>query len=69
MQYSWDGCPYIFQGYQFETVKGAPSQIEIGLFGDPEPSDLPYYQLFIGNEIYLFSNKYDRSLMYAITQV
>jgi len=57
-------------GVEFETVQGAPPQMEIGLTGNPEPSPYNFYQLFIGNTIYLFGTESrTRALVYAITQV
>ena len=57
-------------GLQFEIDKHAPSQVEVGLDGSPEPSPFNYYQLFIGNKIFLFGTQ-DRTepRVYAITQV
>jgi hypothetical protein len=57
-------------GFQFEIDKHAPRQVELGLDGSPEPSPFNYYQLFIGNKIFLFGTR-DRAeaLVYAITQV
>jgi hypothetical protein len=60
----------IERGFEFPLVPGAPPQMELALDGTPEPAERPYYQLFIGNAIYLFGTQ-DRSqpLVYAITQV
>jgi hypothetical protein len=60
----------ILQGFQFEIIKSAPKQIELGLSGFPEPSPLNYYQLFNGNKIFLFGTENrTKPLVYAITQV
>lgn len=40
--------------YLFETLPGAPPQVELGLDGNPTNSPEHGYRLFIGNEIYLF---------------
>jgi hypothetical protein len=55
---------------QFEIDKHAPRQVELALDGSPEPSPFNYYELFIGNKIFLFGTR-DRAdaLVYAITQV
>lgn len=58
------------RGLQYPTVAGAPPQIKIGLSGNPQPANYPYYKLFISNAIYLFGTE-DRAqpLVYALTQV
>jgi hypothetical protein len=58
------------RAFQFPTVSGAPPQIKIGLSGNPQPANYPYYKLFISNATYLFGTE-DRSqpLVYALTQV
>lgn len=57
-------------GVRFETVADAPPQMEVGLTGAPTPSPYDYYELFLGNAIYLFGTD-DRSLhlVYALTQI
>ena len=35
-------------GFRFETVKGAPRQIELGLDGKPRQANRQHYELFIG---------------------
>lgn len=57
-------------GLEFETVQEAPPQMEVGLAGGVEPSPYDFYQLFIGNAIYLFgTSSRTPALVYAITQV
>ncbi|QDV88492.1 hypothetical protein TBK1r_75250 [Stieleria magnilauensis] len=55
-------------GLQFSVVDGASPQVELDIFGMPSPSPLEYYQLFLGNSIYLFGTKDGEPLVYAITQ-
>ncbi len=68
-----DPMYFLFQvdgSIEFETVQGAPPQMEVGLTGDPEPSPHDFYQLFIGNAVYLFgAGRQTPALVYAITQV
>jgi len=60
----------IQDGVEFQIVPDAPRQIELGLTGDPSQSELPSYQLFIGNAIYMFGTEDRRCpLVYIITQV
>jgi hypothetical protein len=54
---------------QFSIVDGAPPQMELDLLGNPSPSPLGYYQLFLGNALYLFGTSDGDPLVYAITQV
>ena len=54
---------------QFQVEENAPPQIEMDLFGKPSASPLNYYQLFLGNAIYLFGTIRNKQLVYAITQV
>jgi len=56
-------------GIQFNIVDGAAPQIELDIFGKPAPSPLDYYQLFLGNALYLFGTSAGSPLVYAITQV
>ncbi len=57
-------------GLRFETVEGAPRQIELGLDGKPGPASRLHYELFIGNALYLFgTNDPELRLVYAITQI
>jgi len=55
--------------FQFKMTANADPQIELGIMGDPEPSPLDYYQLFIGNALYLFGTNSGDQAVYAITQV
>ena len=59
------------QGYKFEINNNAPGQAELDLSGKPVPSDNKYYELFIGNAVYLFGTEpLDIGhLVYALTQV
>ncbi|MFS0724816.1 hypothetical protein [Paenibacillus sp. 1P07SE] len=60
------------EGLTFEKLPAAPPQIILGLTGEPEPSPDPYYQLFLGNALYLFGTKRGEGvepLVYALTQV
>ena len=59
----------LMPGIQFTKVEGALPQTELDIFGSPSPSPLEYYQLFLGNAIYLFGTSVDDSLVYAVTQV
>jgi hypothetical protein len=52
----------------FETVSSARPQIELDLTGQPVTSPLGYYQLFLGNALYLFGTDGCEPLVYAITQ-
>lgn len=55
---------------EYETVTGAPRQMEIGLDGTPEQSPDVFYRLFIGNTTYLFGpSKPTQDGVYAVTQV
>lgn len=56
-------------GLAFSKVHGARPQIELDIFGNPAPSPLDFYQLFLGNAVYLFGTATGESLVYAITQV
>lgn len=54
---------------QFELEKDAPGQMEYNmLWGKAEPRRERYYQLFIGNAIYLFGSEKASALAYAFTQ-
>ena len=57
-------------GLTFETVDGAPKQIEAGFDGTPQASPYDTYELFLGNGLYLFGTE-DRDVraVYALTQV
>jgi hypothetical protein len=60
----------LLQGFQFEIIQNAPPQIELSLDGSPQASPLPYYQLFLGNALFLFGTEdVKRPLVYAITQI
>jgi len=54
---------------QFEIMADSSKQIELSLKGTPEPSPFGYYQLFIGNEIYLYGSKKPENNVYIWTQV
>ena len=55
---------------RFELEDDAPPQTRIGLRGKPEPSRHRYYELFLGNRIYLFGTAAgSEPLVYALTQV
>lgn len=57
------------QGTQFDTVEGAPRQVELGLDGKPRPAQRSTYELFLANAIYMFGFEAERLLVYVITQV
>jgi hypothetical protein len=58
------------QGYEFETVEGAPRQMELDLDGKPKPAARAHYHLFLGNALYLFgTGDLHEPLVYAVTQV
>jgi hypothetical protein len=58
------------QGYEFETVEGAPRQMELDLDGKPKPAARAHYHLFLGNALYLFgTGDLQEPLVYAVTQV
>lgn len=60
----------ILEGFKFEKLEEAPPQIELGLTGSLELSDNEYYELFIGNAIYLFGTMdINDPQIYIITQV
>jgi hypothetical protein len=50
------------------TVHSEP-QVELDLLGNPSPSPLDCYQLFLGNALYLFGTDGGRPEVYALTQV
>lgn len=57
-------------GLKFPTLSSAAPQIELDISGRPKPSPEPFYQLFLGNELYLFGTVgLSTRLVYAITQV
>jgi hypothetical protein len=56
-------------GIQFNKAEGAPQQMELDLLGSDSPSPFEYYQLFLGNAVYLFGTTTGDPLVYAITQV
>lgn len=60
----------LWENLRFDLVPGAPKQMDFNLDGLPERSSEDYYELFIGNRIFMFGTV-DRSspLVYAITQV
>jgi hypothetical protein len=60
----------LYQGMQFDILDSAPHQIEIRIEGTPQRSTATYYQLFIGNHLYLFgTTTQSEHLVYAITQI
>jgi hypothetical protein len=59
----------LMAGIHFSNVDGALPQMEIDIFGNPSPSPLQYYQLFLGNATFLFGTSSGVPLVYAITQV
>lgn len=56
-------------GFRFEITSNAEPQIELDLAGEPSPSPLNYYQLFIGNALYFFGTSSGDKAVYAITQI
>jgi hypothetical protein len=57
-------------GLKFPILSSAKPQIELDISGRPQPSPEPFYQLFLGNELYLFGSVgLSTPLVYAITQV
>lgn len=57
-------------GLKFPILSSANPQIELDISGRPKPSPEPFYQLFLGNELYLFGTVgLSTPLVYAITQV
>jgi hypothetical protein len=58
------------QGLEFQTLQSAPPQVVLGLSGEPEASTESYYQLFLGNALYVFGTVgLAKPLVYAVTQV
>lgn len=56
--------------YRFETSNLAPRQLKLGLSGEPEHREHPYYDIFIGNVFYAFGvHVKDSGLVYFIPQV
>lgn len=58
----------IYPGWRFTTYSGAEPQIELDIRGNPTPSPFDYYQLFLGNALFLFGPSTGEKLVYAITQ-
>jgi hypothetical protein len=57
-------------GSLFDILESAPSQMEIGLRGSPEPSPSRSYQLFNGNQIFMFGVRdHKNPLVYVLTQI
>jgi hypothetical protein len=54
---------------EFDTVEGAPPQIDLGLDGSAVPGNPGRYRLFLGNAIYFFGARDPSSLVYVLTQV
>jgi hypothetical protein len=66
------GMAFLLQiapSFEFNLTTDAEPQIELNLMGELEPSPLDYYQLFIGNTLYLFGTRTGEQVVYAITQV
>lgn len=60
----------IQEDFPFDKLPDAPPQIMLGLTQEPEPSDDPYYELFLGNNVYFFGTKdSDDPLVYILTQI
>lgn len=60
----------ILEGFTFDKLPDAPPQMTLGLTGEPEPSDTPYYELFLSNNVYFFGTKGgNERLVYIITQI
>jgi len=59
----------VIPNFEFKMTNNAEPQIELNIMGDPSPSPLDYYQLFIGNALYLFGSRSGQRAVYAITQV
>lgn len=66
------GMTFLLQvvpNFEYSTISGAAPQLELDITGRPAPSPLNYYQLFIGNALYVFGTRDENHLVYAITQV
>jgi hypothetical protein len=60
----------LLPGTRFDVEPGAPAQMTVGLDGRPTPTGEPYYELFIGNAVYLFGTATGAPpRVYALTQV
>ncbi|MBO0995891.1 hypothetical protein [Bacillus sp. SD088] len=60
----------LMEDFQFELVEDAPPQMQIGLRGDPEPSQERYYELFLANQLYFFGTEEKSDpLVYVLTQI
>jgi hypothetical protein len=59
----------VVPSFRFKLIDGAPCQMELDISGNPAPSPLNYYQLFIGNALYFFGTSIGKRLVYVITQV
>jgi hypothetical protein len=57
------------QGLEFQTVDGAPPQMDVALDGSLQPRSPGKYQLFLANEVYFFGPTEPNSLVYILTQV
>jgi hypothetical protein len=53
---------------RFEISPEAPPQIELGLDGKPRPSRDPWYELFLGNQLYAFGTPKEDPKVYLLTQ-
>lgn len=60
----------IVEGFTFDILPEAPPQMTLGLSGQPEPADNPYYELFLSNNIYFFgTDDKTEPLVYILTQI
>ena len=60
----------LHEGFVFETVAGAPAQMEVAWGGKGQrASTRGGYRLFLGNAVYFFGTQDGESLVYAVTQV
>jgi len=59
----------IVPNFPFKIIRNASPQMELDIMGEPSPSPLDYYQLFIGNALYLFGTSSGNKAVYAITQI
>ncbi|MNY78924.1 hypothetical protein D3C86_2193580 [compost metagenome] len=58
------------QDYEFDILDGSPGQMKMNYFiASPEPSTNPYYELFLGNNIYLFGTETGDHEVYVVTQI
>lgn len=58
------------EDFTFDKLPDAPPQITLGLTQEPEASNDPYYELFLGNNLYFFGTKdSEEPLVYILTQI